>query len=264
MQFHQTGTDPTREARLVCRNARINLLILLALFWGFAGVIYYGGGHWVAYVWMVLCALLTPAIMASWRRRGSPENWVLAIYSDGIWLNLRDVAYHTAEAGNTIVSVPFSEILSVRKFIHRYSTPSSDGNTSHKDTYLEFLLNTDEAILVDVALKDDQKRKRGRAPIAVQGDNTLRIKFSTPNFGLRPNLHTTLSELGKYIRIEPESKEELPDLQKLSDAEFSKLVSELVAAGRRIDAVSLLRSRKQMTLTEAMDFVDELQKQINE
>jgi len=280
MQFHPTGTDPTTEARLVCRNARFNILILLAIFWGIPALWWYLEVYWLAYSCLALAVFLANVMLPIWHRRGRPENWVLAIYRDGLWLNLRDIEYHTAEPGQTIVFIPFTEIQSVRKFIHRYETPSSDGNTSHKDVYLELLLNTDEGVLVDVALKEDQQRKlppkgclggfvtvstkRGRAPVAVQGEDTLKVKFSMSNYGLTPNIRTTLAELGKYVDVEPECKEELPDLEDLNDTEFNNLVSQMVTDGRRIDAIKLLRTRKQMTTTEAMNFLDELQRQLNE
>ena len=279
MQFHPTGTDPTSEARLVCRNARNHILMLLAIFWAIPAVWWYFQIYWIAYFCIALALGLTPLMFGSWRRRGRPDNWSLAVNRDSLWLNLRNVEYHTAEPGETVVNIPYPEIVAVRQSIHRYTTPSNDGSTNHKDVYLDILLNN-QADQLREAVQAEQGRecpsrgcltagitvqtKRGPGPLLVKGDDIVRLKFSTKNYHLKPNLKTTLAELKKYVIVEPTSDEKTGDWQQLDQQQFNKLVEQLVAAGRTIDAVGLLRSRNKMSTTDAMNFIDELSKQLNQ
>ena len=280
MQFHPTGTDPTGEARLVCRNARIHILIMLLVFWAIAVGIWFGLSHLIAYAWGAVCLFLTPMMMESYRSRGRADNWIVAVSGSGIWLNIRDVEYHQADPGQTVVFIFYTELVAARRFTHRYQTESSDGPIKHKDIYLELLLNSDDAVLLNVEIKDESKRelpprgclfglakstrRRTNAPISVHGDNSVRVKFSASGYGLTPNIRKTLEELKQYVTIETEQKEELPNWQQLDEQEFNQLVTQLVKNGQIIDAVGLLRSRKNMSLLEAKQFVEELKLQTAE
>ena len=107
MKLHPTGTDPTGEARLICRNVRFGLLVLLAIFWG-AAIFWWWveAPLWVIAMCVLVALFLTPLLIGAWRKRGRPENWVLATYPDGLWLNLRYCEHYLAEPGDTVLFVP--------------------------------------------------------------------------------------------------------------------------------------------------------------
>jgi len=104
MQFYPTGTNPTPEALLVCRNVRWNIAILLVILWA-APVFWWfvDAPSWVLIVCVALPLLVTWPMIRSWHRRGQVDNWVFAIHRDGVWLNLRDCEFTDAEPAETVL-----------------------------------------------------------------------------------------------------------------------------------------------------------------
>ena len=276
MQFHPTGTDPTREALLVCRNTRWGVVVLLAVLWVVPVFWWYvGAPWWVTALCAALPLLLTLPFLGVWRRRGRADNWVLAVYRDGVWLNLRDCDYHLAEPAETVLFVPYSEIASARRFIHRYTTPSGEsGDTYHKDSYLELQLNTADTRELRRMLDEERRRdppqqshigglvtsrtRRTQAPIELEGEGTLRIKFRMLNYWLSPSLKKVLVTLQRFVTIETEHAPSREEWKAVSGVEFDELVRGLVKNGSRINAMELLRLRKGMSTTEAKQFIDTL------
>ena len=275
MQFHPTGTDPTPHALMVCRNARWNLIALLVVLWAFPTIAWFAGAPW----WFVclagaLPALLTWPLVQAWRRRGRADNWVLAVYADGLWLNLRDCDYHEAEPAETVVFVPYTELASVRRYVHRYHVKHGTKTRYHKDVYLELQLREPNAAKLQMALADEWQRqppprkyfggqvtsrtRRTQVPITVEGDNLVRVKFSVSNYGLQPPLKQVLTLLERFVTIDADREPPEEDWMKLDDADFNALVRRLATNGRRIDAMSLLQQRKGISATEARQAVDEL------
>jgi hypothetical protein len=278
MQFYPTGTDPTSSALLVCRNVRWNLLLLLAIFWAIPGLFWYFSAPWFL-VWLsaVLPLLLTWPILGSWRKRGSTDNWVLALQGDGLWLNLRDCEYAEAQTGNSIVFLPCHEIASARRVVHRYTTPSSDSDsTTYRDVYLELRLRNDsDSSVFKKAIADERgrelpehahlggaitsRRRRSGAPIEMEGKDAVRIKFTVGNYGLRPGLNKVLATLGSLVTVEADEQQITEHWKSLSDNEFDAFVCRLVSAGKEIDATHLLQHRSGWTTTEAHNFIEELE-----
>lgn len=276
MKFHPTGTDPTRDALLVCRNTRWGVVMLLAVLWA-APIFwwYVAAPWWVTALCAALPALLTLPMFGIWRRRGRADNWVLALYRDGIWLNLRDCDYHLAEPAKTVVFIPYAEVGAARRFIHRYTTPSSDhGSTSRKDSYLELQLSTPDTGELQRVLDEERRRdppqrshlggfvtsrtRRTQAPIELEDDGTLRVKFRMLNYWLTPSLKKVLKALQQFVTIEADHVPIRADWTTIDGLEFDELVRHLVRNGARIDAMELLRRRKGFSTTEAKQFVDKL------
>ena len=275
MQFHSTGTDPTPQALFVCRNARWNLLAVLAVLWAFPLLLWTANGStWIVGLVAVVPALLTWPLLAAWRRRGRAENWVLAAYADGMWLNLRDCEYHAAQPGESIVFIPYSEIISVRRYIHRYVHRKASRSTHNKDVYLEIQLQEPTAGEIALALAEEWKRnppprtyfrgqvtsrtRRTQAPVAVEGDNLVHVKFTVGNYGLQPTLKKVLEQLGRFVHVDPDREPPKEDWDKLVDAEFDVLVHRLATTGQRFDAMKLLRQRKGISAREAKVAVEDL------
>lgn len=280
MKLYPTGTDPTGDAQIVCRNARFGLLILLAFFWAFAFVWWWvDAPRLICFVCGGIALFITPWVLGSWRKRGRPENWVLALHRDGLWINLRDCEYYLAEPGETVLYVPYDEILTARRSIHHYSTPSSDGDTNHRDVYLDLQIDSSETESLREALKAERKRRPPprkylgglvtvsdktitRQPAELVRDDLLRIKFTSQNFGLLPRPKRVLAALAFHVAVESEQQGAQVDWQSLDDTGFNQRVRDLVHDGKTIQAISMLRRRRNMTMTEAHSFVDEIRSQL--
>jgi hypothetical protein len=278
MQFHPTGTDPTPSAQFVCRNVRWNLLVLLAVFWAIPVLFWYLSAPRIL-VWLsaALPLLLSWPILGSWRKRGKADNWILALHGDGIWLNLRDCEYGEAEPGNSVVFLPYREITSARRVIHRYTTPSSDnGSTTHKDVYLELRLRNDiDGVALKNAIAAERRREspehrylggavtsrrhRTESPVEMESDHALRVKFTVGNYGLRPRLKRILSALASLLVVEADEREITDHWRDLDENQFDALVCRLVSGGRNFDATRLLRQRNGWTLAEAHKFIEGLE-----
>jgi hypothetical protein len=253
-------------------------LVLLPIFWAIPITSWYvGGPKWLVYLTAILPILLSWPLTSSWRKRGRSDNWILALYGDGLWLNLRDCEYCDAEPGETIVFLPYREIAAVRRVVHRYSTPSSDNDTTaHKDVYLELQLATDDTAALKKALTDERRRnppphsyfggfvtsqtRRTQFPIEMEGDKAVRIKFAVfgSGYGLRPSLKKLLATLDPFVTVESEETINTENWRKLDDSQFDALVERLVRSGQRIDAVRLIQERKKISTTAAHNLVEEL------
>jgi hypothetical protein len=278
MQLHPTGTDPTSNALLICRNVRWNLLVLFAILWAIPiGLYLFEAPLWGVLLGAILPALLTWPLLSAWRKRGRPDNWVLAVRGDGFWLNLRDSEYYEAEPGKTVVELTYSDIEFARRVVHRYTTPSGNGKLrTHKDVYLELRLNPEliEQLGAEItaerqrALPEKQllggfvKSRTGRTnmPIETEGEDAVRVKFSAANTGLTPSIKRTIAMLREFVTVEEDHAINSEHWRELSDAAFDDLVLRLAMSGQQIDASNLLQRRRGMTLTEAKNFVDELRR----
>ncbi len=280
MQFHPTGTLPPDDAAQVCRNSRFHILVVLLVFWAAPVVWYLAGVMWLVYACAALALLLTWPMLGSWAQRGRPENWVLALTSAGIWINFRDCEYAEVEPSDTALFVPYEEILSARKTVHRYKTPDSDGDVSHKDIYLDLQLVSPDVEQLRTALQAERqlstptKKYLGgfigvsagtikRQPIDLIGNDLLRVKFVAGTFGLLPRLKKVLPVLANYVAIEGEEQQTSKDTEEMSDAEFADLVRKLVVEGRQMDATKMIRDRTGKSLAEARAFLEEVSRQVN-
>ena len=272
MKFYHTGTEYPESADLVCRNIRWNLVILLGVFWAIpVGWWILGAPVWLAFLTGGLALLLTVPLFNTWIRRGRRDNWTVAVTPDGIWLNLRDVEYHRAAAADTIARIPFREIRSMRKSVHRYTTPDSEGGSvKHRDLYLELQLEPSVAVELADAISAEQKRqpassqflgisvrtKRNDAPLRIRGD-ALHVKFRTSRYCLSPGLPRVLSVLATRIASDIPVEDKSKDWEQMSESELHDFVEELVSNGDTISACKLLVEKTGVSLTEAHQLVEQ-------
>ena len=274
MQLHPTGTDPTASALLVCRNARWHLLLLLAIFWAIPVFWWYvQAPTWVLVMSGAIPLIITWPMLSTWRKRGRKDNWVLAVAASGVWLNLRDCEDHAADAGETVVYVPYREIAGVRRLVHRYTTPSSDNrSTHHRDVHLEILLDRVSNADLQAALAQERQRplpegsyfggavtvrnRRRHFPIATEGDQVIRIKFSSSTYGLRPRIKAVIALLGRYIEVLGEVTLESPNWDDVEGEELDDLVKRLAASGQQFDAIRILRNRRGLSHADARQAVE--------
>jgi len=282
MLLHPTGTDPTPDALLVCRNARFNLLILLAVFWCIPALWWWiEAPGFVTYGTVALALLLTPFLLSSWRTMGRPENWMLALSVEGLWINLRDCEYYAAEPGMSVVYIPYRDIESATETVNRYTTPRSGSGSGrrHNEIMVDLKLTNPSQINLRQAILDERRIKTHsqeyfggfisvgtgrvkRQPVDLIGNDLLRIKFTAGNYGLIPRPKKVFEILNRYVKVEGQTEQNLDDWHKLNDDEFDRLVHKMVRDGGDIKAVNLLTRRRKMSTTEAYNFVQEIRRQL--
>lgn len=278
MDFHPTNTASPANAILVCRNARFNLLILVAVFWGIPGLLWYTGNPWIAIASAALALLLSRLVLGTWAKRGRAENWVLAVVEDGLWVNLRDCEYPEVEPGDTVVFLPYSELQTARHSTHRHTTRDGDGDVSRKDAYLDLQIASSDFDQLREELQAERQRrsplkkffgiiesgpgKIRQQPAQAIGDDLLRIKFTAGNYGLQPRPQKVLSVLSQYVSVDEPAQISTTETSQQTETEFAKHVSKMVTEGRDIEAIRLVQERMGKSLTEAKVFVDELRKKL--
>ncbi|MEM8679731.1 MAG: hypothetical protein AAGF97_10305 [Planctomycetota bacterium] len=274
MQAHPTGTDPTTDAMLVCRNTRIHLWVLLALVWAAPTFWWWASGPmWVGFLTGGFACLLTFPLVGSWRNAGRPENWVLAVHPHGLWVNLRDVTFCEAEPGDTVCYIPFAEIECAGLTKERYQVEDHDGITTYHCTYLDLQLPTTNARVLGVALQQDRQRKLPvhhylggaisvtipqikQQPVEVVGDDTLRIKFKANHYRLTPGLNRVLAALEGHVQIVPPAE--------AGREEWSEehLIYRFIREGEDLQAIRQLRKQKRLSLSESKAYVSEARRQL--
>ncbi|MCA9263163.1 MAG: hypothetical protein KDA60_04920 [Planctomycetales bacterium] len=278
MQFHPSNHDPTSDALLVCRNARWVAVLLAACFWGFMVFLAFERAPvWLLGLWGMICIPVTAILWSDWIAKGRPENWMIAVHRDGVWLNLRDVAFRSAPQGQSVVFLPYQELHGVREHVHKYRTRDSDGgDTHHKDTYVELL--TDSNITNQVAGVLSEERlielpsksyfwggievRAGRIryqPVTVPTPGVLRVAASKRNYGMRPGPRRVVEVLSEFIQPVESIRRNDGNLRNMDDADFEATVAEFARRGDVFAAVKLLVDRRGMSLTDARSYVQSLQ-----
>ena len=232
------------------------------------------GAPW--FIWVpclavgALVALLLPrSVVALYRK----SNWVLAIHSKAVWLNLRSPFNHHLPDGQTVVRLETSEIQNVSIYSEKYSTPNSEGgSTRWAMKFLRLnLTHTDTQELVEAL---EQERTRKPVPGRFGGSSmTLHYPVSVPEPGMilmawrgsTMEDHVTpcanrATELlaAAGVRVGEPTLLQRRDWAQLQGAELDSRVKEMALAGHSIEAVELLRLRRGLGLTEANRRVEEL------
>lgn len=276
MELHPTGTDPTRDALLVCRAARFQHLILLVVLWCIpVAWWWFSAPIIVTAACALLALLLTPLMLGDWLKRGRPDNWVLALHSTKLWINLRSYGATNAPQAETVLSIPYREIQSIRRTIHKYTTQGSDGKTNHTEVFLDFFFRDTDIEQVENILKSERElaiplneywnglvkvgnRQLKSFPVDTLGENGLRVVYSSSRNGLTPSIKKVLALLGRYVAIEEPLETKLANEQDLTDEEIDARILHLAQMRDTIEAIRMLRRHREMSLLEAKQFIEEL------
>ncbi len=277
MQFHRTSHDPTPGALLICRNARWVGLAIAFGFWCFFGLFAYAPMPvWLMWLLGALCLFITAVGYRDWVIKGRPENWMIALHRDGLWLNLRDVTYHAAPDSDTVLFLPFSEISAVREHVHQYQERSSDGGSiHHKDRYIELLTDSKNTKHISTEILAEQHRKPPmkkyfggylrvgtgsikHQAVTIPEDGVIRVAASKMNFGMQPRLSYVLQRLGEFFPVEKSVKRVDGDTREMDDQAFDVAVAEFAQRGDTIAATRMLIERRGLSMTEAKAQVDAL------
>jgi hypothetical protein len=276
MQLYPTGTEPPRGAEIFCRQTQWNLLVLLAILWAIpVGMWNLSVPSWVMVIGSAPPVLMSWPMLSTWWKRGRADNWVLVVHPKGVWLNLRNVDYCEAAAGDTVVQLPFHEIIAARQVIHHFMVPGGKGSsTEHRHVYLDLRLGPEHVRALGQAIATERSRplpekkhfggiltsrtKMTHALIEVEGDDTLRIKYSAANVSLSPNVKRVLAALDRFVEVVEHGKKFDGDWREMEGEVLETFVRGLVASGQSMDAIKLLKRNMNLSTTEAKKLVDDM------
>jgi hypothetical protein len=230
----------------------------------------------IAILCAALAALITPLMLSTWRNRGRAENWALALSEQRVWINMRSGDHQYGADLPSVLSLDFSDIREAARHVHNFTAPDSDGGTAdHKRSYLELRLMRPVSQDIREALGIIYTEKlptrsyfggrvttTGRVtsfPFEIAGPTTLRVHWSGQNQSLSPRLSKVLGALSQRVGVgEPQSEPAL-DWETMDQAEFDQYLVQLSRGGQKIAAVSAARQRLDLSLKQAVDFVDTLE-----
>ena len=197
-----------------------------------------------------------------WRR----GHWVARARRAGIALNARSAFNADLPHDEpTVVWIEASELEGVRRVEEQRSVPDSDGGTEQRrNVWLELVLARGDTSELEAVLERERARKgRGRThfhayPVEVVDERRLRVAWQTGNVHLRPALEGFLRRLSLHVALlDPVAAPEV-DWRALRDEQLDDYARRLVASGRRLDAIRLLRTRRGWELTRARAHVEQL------
>jgi hypothetical protein len=211
---------------------------------------------------VLLSSLMLPGLARVWRR----DHWVVRARREGIAINARSALNSDLPADEpTVAWIEAGELDGVRRVEELRSVPDSDGGTEQRrHVWLELVLaGGDTSELADVLERERSRRGRGRThfhayPVEVVDQRRLRVAWQSGNVRLRPALEGFLRTLSLQVPLlEPVAAPEV-DWRSIPDGELDDYARSLVAAGRRLDAIRLLRTRRGWELTRARAHVEQL------
>ena len=281
MKLHRTGEAAYDWDATVFRAGRwLNSLIgvIFAIAFAVPGLLYFFGGAKIPLLIVVPCTMLAvfigkwmmSMIISLWLS----SNWTLAVQPDGVWLNLRSCFNHRFEEAQTLLHLPYEDIVSVRR-CGRLVSASMQGDAKYKQTSLELTLaESVDAQQIKSAIAEENRRRTPaqgilikstsriqHTPVSIVEMRKLRIPWNGPMSGLTPNINTAIRMLSQYVTVDEAAEIQKVDWQELSDEAFDDTILETLIQGQSMEAIRLLRNRKGMSLRDARAFVKELQDQ---
>lgn len=275
MKLEYPDAVPFQRATLVCRDGRLmntaGRLLGAALFAAIGPFWWYVGAPWPAWVGCSLVALLVvPSILDGIRALYRSENWILALESAGVWINLRSyLNWHFPDA-ETALFVPYSEIATIRRYKMSYFVPSSEAAASQSRCSLfEIELNHSHTETIAKLLREERQRQTPRRrflfltigykvkdyPVTLPDPDKLHVTW---RFYVTPSLEQVIDHLAQHVQVGDSVRQDFDDWRNLSDDEADELVRLLVESGDEIAATKLLRRRQKMSATEAKHFIDQM------
>ena len=256
MQTIDPAKIKTFNSRLTIRKSKLSYVIMLIMFlfgtviWGALG---FGldGGLIIRIFFLFfsfICLLFTLLIIKRTFDFFKSSNWIAALGNNEILIHQNILNKNDRESA---VEIPLQEISSVKKVIEKRRGISDEGTETvrYKNVYLEFKLNNTGTELL----------KYFEAPFYIVDEKTFRIAW-------RDSVTRLTQSIKKFVEMLPINIERLKEENSawksskiLPDDEFVERVKQILAGGDKIGAIKLLRSRYNMGLKEAKEFVEGLE-----
>jgi hypothetical protein len=280
MKLHRLCDVVPDSTGMLCRPSKwgsVVLAVVFSLAMAFAPVCsWWTGRNRVFGTFIGLVGLIViPMLIGNVRRAFRPTNWLAWIRFDSLWINVRSDQDDSSTDELCVVQIDYHEIAEVCQHVETYTTPSNRGHSnSRKDTSLDIRLNPTDTSQLEAALKMVRDRpqpertylgfikvigKPTSFPVSLPEPNLLRVAW----YGTAASLRRPLAELAPWVRVGEPTRHDEKDWRDLSDDEFRAQVLRLVRAGDRFGATDLLARRRGLTTTQAIQFVDELERRVD-
>lgn len=205
-------------------------------------------------------------IVNVWKR----SSWTLAVEPSGLWINLRSFHNSGFEPGLTVLKLEPSEIESARVW-EGQTIVSRDARARIRSLELTLAPTGDTAALKEAIDIETHRQtppsqflfiqSRGRVrhvPVRLVDDQTLRIAWSGPSDQVTPSVENALRDLSRFVTIDSPVRDEHLPLNHVTSADIDDEVLDLVASGRKLEAIRLLRKQRRLSLREAKETVEGL------
>lgn len=289
MKLSQTGTQDINWEAIVCRQSPMTQLIgsvVMAMLFTFFPLMWWWleAPTWVIGMCLFAAILVVPISLGEAFAAVRKTNWLLAIQSDGIWVNLRSFRNRNFAPALTVVHLPWSDLDSAAAtdgLTKLSSNASSIGRTAYLEIQLADHVQTDplqQAIMEEMQRRSMPKRFAGvkttgrsqHAAIQLTKGNRLQFAWRSSMDSITPKLNEVLGELSRKIEIEDEpapagtviwhSDTSSPESSSEQTAALHAEVLELAELGQLLEAIRLYRVRTGCGLKEARDSVNNLLK----
>jgi len=224
-------------------------------FWIPAAPVLLGAGL----VWLLVLQAVKSSVASSLL----PTNWVLRTCDSGIGVQLR--SYRNAHFRSDVPTVLWLEprdVARARRVTESGTITSSRGRTLVRQTWLELELQDVDCAPVEKRLAEE--RAEQGPEIRVGGIQT-RTRFNEmPAYFVRPGVLRVqwlgkgmLDALRELVEVAPDAK---IDLEQALGTELEPRVRALCARGMRMNAYTLLRLERGLSLSDAKKYVDEVER----
>ena len=240
--------------KIIIRKSRISYFLILALL--LLGIVVWGSlaleleGGYIIRVFLgfisFVCFLLFILVLKKTIDLFKSTNWIVRLTDTSLLLH--QIPENRNE--ELAVEIPLSEIDSVCKVTEKRLGISDEGTESvkYKHVYLDMKVSAPEVSLL----------KNFKSAVTLKDKNTIRIAWRDSQTMLSPSIKKFIDMLPMTVsRLKDESAEWDTSL-KLTDEEFINRVKTICEGGDKIGAIKLLRSRYNMGLKEAKDYVERL------
>ena len=247
------------------------ILVVIAL-----GALVFGWlkNAWIAYyvaAVVAICLLIFQRLVTA---RFRSSNWLIRMTEHGLFVKFRSyLNHHFSDQDPTVVSLPYSDIRSVKLVKERQELPDRDDtNQSTKiirtGRIIDLELAGDSTQLAQALAKERERvfakptQCAGRTssryqhfPVRLASPMLLRIEW-----GVVPDAQTFLDSLTRHtlVRDSEETSRDFVNLDGLSREEQEVRLRELVESGEMIGAVTMARKLYSYDLTTAKHFVEGL------
>ena len=247
------------------------ILVVIAL-----GALVFGWlkNAWIAYyvaAVVAICLLIFQRLVTA---RFRSSNWLIRMTEHGLFVKFRSyLNHHFSDQDPTVVSLPYSDIRSVKLVKERQELPDRDDtNQSTKiirpRRIIDLELAGDSTQLAQALAKERERvfakptQCAGRTssryqhfPVRLASPMLLRIEW-----GVVPDAQTFLDSLTRHtlVRDSEETSRDFVNLDGLSREEQEVRLRELVESGEMIGAVTMARKLYSYDLTTAKHFVEGL------
>ncbi|MEN0110942.1 MAG: hypothetical protein AAF805_09485 [Planctomycetota bacterium] len=264
MELYDSTHDPTRDALFVARRPLVtNALVIAAFIVGVFAIAYAARAPWWGWTIAGLVGLLlTQMLVRTVADLRSSDNWVLALDSGGVWINLRRPGMRGVSPAVTVFRLPYREIESARKFTRRYAVRPNNRREVRDESHLELRIAADDSEVIGFAVAEEQRievpyrhgrfggKSRVEWPmlVSVPQPGIVRIGGGVP---LR-----ALPRLRDRVRVEDPVHIDEGRLEQMPDDRFDAGMMELADAGQRVLAIHALTRRYGGGTTAAVDRLD--------